>query len=89
MDTQIASMAQGDIVVALAELANRWRDPAYPLRQEAEKLIDPFPFAMVQVSLNGLLDSLTPSKLWQLIDLENVRDSVGYPVIGHRSEERV
>lgn len=79
----LATMPQEEVVTALAELAARWRDPACPLRREAEGLVNPFPFAMVQVSLDALLDSLTPSALWQLIDSEGARDAAGYLVIGH------
>ena len=80
---QAAMPPQGQIVEALAVLAERWRDPAYPLRQEAEALQDPFPFAMVRVSLEAILDSLRPAELWALIDAEDCRDAPGYPVVGH------
>ena len=79
----LASMPQAAIVAVLAELGRRWRDPAYPLRLEADAWTEPFPFAMVQVSLDALLDSLTPGKLWELIHAENAADALGYPVIGH------
>ena len=46
-------------------------------------MTEPFPFAMVQVSLDALLDSLTPEALWRLIDAEGVRDARGFPLIGH------
>ncbi len=79
----LAEMSQAEIVSTLAVVARRWRDPDYPLRRDAERWQEPFPFAMVQVSLDALLDSLSPEELWRLIDTENVRDTVGYPVIGH------
>lgn len=79
----LAPMPQSDIVGALAKLAERWRDPAYPPRVEAETWQEPFPFKMVQVSLDALLDSLRPEALWALIDAEDMRDAQGYPVIGH------
>ena len=53
-------MPQADIVAALAEFARRWRDPADPFRRQAETLTAPFPFAMTRLSLDALLDSLTP-----------------------------
>ncbi len=80
---QVALPPQAEIVNALAALADRWRDPAYPWRQEAEALQDPFPFAMVWVSLEAILDSLRPAELWALIDAEHCRDAQGYPVVGH------
>jgi len=79
----LAPMPPADIIDSLAALARRWRDPAYPPRAEAETWSEPFPFAMVQVSLDALLDSLTPHAMWALIDAENVQDAQGYPVIGH------
>ena len=79
----LAPMPQAEVVAALAALAERWRDPAYPLRREAERWQEPFPFKMAQVSLDVLLDSLTPDALWVLIDAEEVREAQGYPVIGH------
>ncbi len=80
---QAALPPQAAIVDALAALADRWRDPAYPLRQEAEALDDPFPFLMVWVSLEAILDSLRPAEMWGLIDAENCRDAQGFPVVGH------
>jgi len=79
----LAMMPQEQVIRRLADLGRRWRDPAYPLRVEAETWQEPFPFAMVQVSLDALLDSLTPQALWALVDAEDVRDAQGYPVIGH------
>ncbi len=79
----LAQIPQEAVVSALSELGCRWRDPAYPVRREAEAWLEPFPFAMVQVSLDALLDSLTPDALWGLIDAENVRDAAGYPLVGH------
>lgn len=79
----LAPMPQAQIVNSLAALAARWRDPAYPPRREAEGWQEPFPFAMVQISLDALLQSLTPEALWALIDSEDARDAQGYPVIGH------
>ena len=79
----LAPMPQAHVVSILMGWAERWRDPAYPPRREAETWQEPFPFAMVQVSLDALLDSLTPEALWVLIDAEDVRDAQGYPVIGH------
>ncbi len=82
--TQMLSrMPQEAVVTALSELGRRWRDPAYPLRREAEAWQEPFPFAMVQVSLDALLDSLTPEKLGDLIASEDVFEARGYPLIGH------
>jgi hypothetical protein len=79
----LALIPQKAIVAALAEFGRCWRDQSYPLRQEAEALTEPFPFAMVQVSLDALLESLAPDKLWELINAENADDALGYPVIGH------
>ncbi len=79
----LAPMPQADVVAALAALAERWGDPAYPLRRKAETWQEPFPFAMVQVSLDALLDSLRSEALWALIEAEDVREAQGYPVIGH------
>jgi len=79
----LARLPQEAVVTTLAELGRRWRDPAYPPRREAETWQEPFPFAMVQVSLDALLDSLTPDALWELVGAENAGDAIGYPVIGH------
>ncbi len=79
----LARVPQAEIVAALSALGERWRDPGYHLRREAETWTEPFPFAMVQVSLEALLSSLTPEALWALIDAETVRGAVGYPVVGH------
>lgn len=79
----LAAAPQSDVVDALGELAARWRDPGYPLRREAARWTDPFPFAMVRVSLNALLDSLRPEAVWRLIDAEDVRDVPGGGVAGH------
>jgi len=79
----LVPMPQAEVVDSLAALADRWRDPAYPPRREAETWQEPFPFAMVQVSLDALLHSLAPEALWVLIDAEDVRDAQGYPIIGH------
>lgn len=79
----LAQMPQSEVVETLTALAERWRDPAYSVRREAETWQEPFPFAMVQVSLDALLQSLTPEALWALIDSEDARDPQGYPVIGH------
>ena len=79
----LAPMPQAEVVEGLAELARRWRDLSYPPRQQAEQWQEPFPFAMVQVSLDALLDSLSSDALWRLIDAEAVRDTHGHPVIGH------
>ena len=79
----LAPMPQADIINSLAALVERWRDPADLPRLEAEGWQEPFPFKMVQVSLDALLDSLRAEALWTLIDAEDVRDAQGYPVIGH------
>ena len=79
----LSQMPQAEIVDALCKIGCRWRDPSDHLRREAETWTEPFPFAMVQVSLDALLDSLTPDALWALIDAESVRDALGYPMIGH------
>ena len=79
----LAPMSQADVVTALAELGRRWRGPAYAPRRRAETWTEPFPFAMVQVSLDALLDSLHPDALWRLIDSEVARDGQGYPLVGH------
>ena len=79
----LAVMPQDAVVAALAEFGARWRDPAYPLRREAEAWTEPFPWAMVQVSMDALLDSLTPEKLSALLAAEAVPDAPGWPVIGH------
>jgi hypothetical protein len=79
----IALMPQAAIVEAVAEFARRWRDPADPFRQQAEIITCPFPFAMTRLSLEALLDSLTPETLWALIDAEGVRDAYGPRCISH------
>jgi len=79
----LAEMPQQAVVNVLAELACRWRDPAYPLRRQAEQWQEPFPFAMTRVSLDALLRSLTPEALWSMIDAEGVREAFGCPLIGH------
>jgi len=79
----LAQMQQEAVIAALAELGRRWRDPEYALRREAETWQEPFPWAMVQVSLDALIDSLTPDALWGIIDAEDSRDAAGYPIIGH------
>ena len=79
----ISQMPHAETVAALSEIGRRWRDPNYALRREAEAWTEPFPFAMVQVSLDALLDSLTPDALGALLAAENVPDTPGYPVIGH------
>ena len=79
----LAPMTQPDIINSLTALAERWRDRAYSLRQEAETWQEPFPFKMAQVSLDALLDSLTPDAVWDLIDAEGVRNAQGCPVIAH------
>ena len=76
-------LSQADVIGHLMELAERWRDPAYALRRRAEQWQDPFPFAMVKVSLDSLLESLRPDVLWRLIDAEGVRDGSGHAVVGH------
>ncbi len=79
----LSRMPQEEIVAALSELGRRWRDPDYALRREAEGWIEPFPFAMVQISLDALLASLTVGALGELLAAENVPDAPGWPVIGH------
>lgn len=79
----LALMPQTNIVQALSQIACRWRDPNYPLRQDAETWTEPFPFAMVQISLDALLDSLTPEALEMLIAAEDAISARGYPLIGH------
>lgn len=80
---QAAMPSQAKVVDALAALADPWRDPNYPLRQEAEGMDDPFPFAMVWVSLEAIVDSLRPAELWALIDAEDCRNAQGFTVVGH------
>ncbi len=79
----IRLMPQAEVVEALAEFARRWRDPADGFRRESEALTRPFPFAMTRLSLDALLDCLTPDALWTLIDKEGVRDAHGPPRVGH------
>ncbi len=79
----LAPMPQEKVVGHLAEMAERWRDPTYALRHRAEEWQEPFPFAMVWVSLDALLDSLCPEALWRLIESEGAKDGAGYPVVGH------
>ena len=74
---------QAEIIAALSEIGRRWRDPSYAPRRDAEAWTEPFPFAMVQVSLDSLLDSLTPGSLSGLIASESATKALGYPVIGH------
>ena len=76
-------LAQPEVVAALAEFARRWHDPADTFRRRAEGLTSPFPFAMTRLSLDALLDSLTPAALWRLIDSEGVRDVRGVSRVGH------
>ena len=79
----LAPMPQADVVAAIAEWAARWKDPLSPWRCAARCLNDPFPFAMTRISLDALLDSLTPDALWALIDAEHVRDAKGVSLVGH------
>lgn len=79
----LSRMPQAEIVAALSELGRRWRDPGYTLRREAESWDEPFPFAMVQVSLNALLASLTEEALRELLAAENIPDTPGWPIVGH------
>lgn len=79
----LAQMPLKTVIAALSELGELWCDPAYPLRREAEAWTDPFPWAMVEVSLRALLQSLTPERLRALLDAEDVTDTPGFPVIGH------
>ena len=79
----LTPLQQVGVVSALSAFAQRWRDPSYELRRQAELITDPFPFAMVEVSLNALLDSLTPERLWDLIDSEEMRGVSVSPVAGH------
>ena len=83
---RLRALSQSDVVAALAEFARRWRDPADPFRRRAEALTAPFPFAMTRLSLDALLDSLTPEALWRLIDSEGVRDALRRPA--HRPRHR-
>ena len=76
-------MPRSDVVAAVSEWALRWKAPSSLWRRAAERLTDPFPFAMTRVSLEALLDSLTPDALWELIDAEDVRDVQGVPLVGH------
>lgn len=79
----LAPMPQSDVVTALSQWVAGWKDPRSPWRREAETLAEPFPFAMTRISLEALLDSLTPKALWELIDAEQVRETRGAPLIGH------
>ena len=79
----LASLSQAEVVALLAEFGRRWRDPSDPMRRVAERIMRPFPFEMTRVSLDALLDSLTPESLWRLIDDEGVRGASGPPLIGH------
>ncbi len=79
----LSPMPRAAVVAALAEFAAHWRDPSCGPRRQAEQMQEPFPFAMTQVSLNSLLDSLTSDSLWQLIDSENVRNAKGHSLVGH------
>ncbi len=81
--TVLSEMTQAEVVEAISRWAEQWQDAHLPWRRSAEALTDPFPFAMVQVSLDALLESLTPDALWALIDREDVRDAHGPIVIGH------
>ena len=77
-----SALTQAHVIRVLTEFARCWRDQSFEPRRRAESIIDPFPFAMVEVSLNALLDSLTPERLWGLIDSEDVRGACGQPLIG-------
>ena len=81
--TLARSLSQQDVVGAVATWAARWKQPRSAWWRAAEGLSEPFPFAMTRVSLEALLDSLTPDALWALIDAEHVRDAYGFPLIGH------
>jgi len=76
-------MPQGQIVDIVAQWARLWQEPGFSFRREAMTLTEPFPFSHVQVSLDGLLPSLTVPALNALIDAEGVRDTFGVPLIGH------
>ena len=83
MGGELRTLTQAEVVAAVAEFARRWRDPADPFRRRAEALTTPFPFAMTRLSLDALLQSLTPEPLWRLIDEEGVREAYGVPRVGH------
>ncbi len=76
-------LSQGQIVNAVARWAALWQDPDFSFRREAMALTEPFPFSHVQVSLDGLLPSLTAPALHALMDGEQVRDCFGVPLVGH------
>ncbi len=76
-------MSQGQVVETIAQWAALWQDPGFSFRREAEQMTEPFPFSHVQVSLDGLLPSLSAPALHALIDAEGVRDAFGVPLAGH------
>lgn len=79
----LARMSQAEVVGVVSEWARRWQQEDDPFRREAEALAEPFPFAQTRVSLDALLQSLTPDALWELIDAEDVREAFGRPLVGH------
>lgn len=79
----LARMTQADIVAIVSEWARHWREEDSAFRREAAALREPFPFAMTRVSLDALLESLTPDALWALIDAEGVREAFGVSLVGH------
>lgn len=79
----LAPMPQSQIVDTIAQWAALWQDAGFSFRREAERLTAPFPFSHVQVSLDGLLPSLTAPALHALIDSEAMRESFGVPLVAH------
>lgn len=82
-DQVLVPMPQRQVVDTIAQWALLWQDPGFAFRREAEGLAAPFPFSHVQVSLNGLLPTLSGPALAALIDAERVQDALGVPVVGH------
>ncbi len=80
---RLAPLPQEEIVAIIAHWAALWQDESFPFRREARALTAPFPFSHVQVSLDGLLPSLTAPALRALIDSEDVRDALGVSVAAH------
>jgi len=70
-------------VDAVVEVATRFRDPDYSVRILSEANPGVFPFQMIWVSLERLLDCLTQRSLNKLIESENCVGRLGPDLIGH------
>jgi len=75
--------AHDRIIHAIEDAAALWSDPDFAVRRKAQKNSGTFPMAMVQVSLDGLLPSLTTDRLRALIRTEAPDLSRSPSLVGH------